>query len=366
MLETKWFTLLQQIHRIYDAEERYPQTEARLIDTFQSTQQRLTDINNRDHSDDWIAHETFTLVVSELLTSGELALPALNELFELLMSVKLPRLALILVNHSPSQLSAGDVQLKRALALFQLGERESARQCLQDALRLMPDNHLCHFHLGYLEVWSGEMEQAVAAFNRCLELAPDYAGAHQNLAGCHYQSSEFQLAIDSCQRAHQLQPGIAATYITATSACIALERFDDADQWLQRAQAFNFSSAEFVRLDGLVAHFQSRHQQACESLSQYLQLHPTSYDLMAIRARSLLELKQWHALIDDTQALLKLDPFDEWCLEKLFLAHFNTGQYADAERAMAELGKLFPAYKLRHQQLVDEIRQQQAIPVQLK
>ncbi|SDI86411.1 Tetratricopeptide repeat-containing protein [Ferrimonas sediminum] len=366
MLETKWFTLLQQIHRICNADERYPQTKTRLIDTFQSTRQRLTDINSRDHSDDWIAQEAFTLVVSELLTSGSLDGTTLNELFDLLMTVKLHRLALILVNSSASQWSVGELPLKRALALFQLGERESARQSLQQALALTPDNHLCHFHLGYLEVWSGEMEQAVAAFNRCLELAPDYAGAHQNLAGCHYQSSEFQLAIDSCQRAHRLQPGIAATYITATSACIALKRFDDADQWLQRAREFDFSTPEFMRLHGLVAHFQSRHQQACDSLSQYLQLHPRSYDLMAIRARSLLELEQWHAVIDDTQALLKLDPFDEWCLEKLFLAYFNTGQYANAEGAMAELGKLFPAYKLHHQHLLDQIRQHQAIPVQLK
>ncbi|MGF1759515.1 hypothetical protein L4D76_16530 [Photobacterium sagamiensis] len=363
MISSKWFNLLdflqQQTHKFA--------SDAQLTDllnskfTFLKNQFSNVNHGNDPRYIDWIEHEAFTSVLSDVMREQSFSEAELGKAFDLLISAKLFQLVLSMVTNHQQLLADDEFEIKRGIALQHLGEYQQAEQAFSAANSLNPDNHMVLFHQGYIQVCNGNIEKATGYFKACIEKAPDFVGGYQNLAGCYYQDEEFEQAAQCCEQAHRIDSTIVSSYITAVSSYLSLGLLENAGDWLLRAREHQIENIELHRLGGIWAHQSGKHQQAISELTHYLEAKPEDLDVLAIRAQALAADNQWQPLLADLSRLLELDPYDRWNLEQLFLASYHTRQWAQAEQAMSELSKISAHYRVTYRSQIDDIRKQQAI-----
>lgn len=115
-----------------------------------------------------------------------------------------------------------------------------AREALEKALSLRPDNSIAHYFMGVVEKVQGEPQAALASFAKAIELNPSFAPAYANYAHVLYRTGELDEAMEHVRYALKLSPkdpnlGRWALY----AGEIEIERGNDeaAIEWLRRSVA---------------------------------------------------------------------------------------------------------------------------------
>ncbi|KHT62061.1 hypothetical protein RJ45_19250 [Photobacterium gaetbulicola] len=375
MISSKWIELYQYIkeqitpfpdpadvlaplnERLLFLQVQFPRQQQRQQTSWESE-------NPQEHSHaDWLEHEAFTLIMSDIVATHRLNPAQLKFLFETLMAAQMCQLAMVTINNHKQLLSEEEFKTSCGLVYQQLGDYEMAKSMFEDAIALNPHNPLLHCHLGFTYLYLGQSEMAEASFKQSIATDPDFIGGYQNLAGLYYQEGNFELAAQLAEQAYSKDQSLVSTYITATSSYLALEANDQADNWITRAFENQVSSIELVRLAGICAHQQGRLEEALEALSQYLSVYPNNFDVLNIRAHIKAELKQFKQLEPDLRQLLSFEPHDEWGLEQLFLCYFHTERWAEAQHIMVELNKLSGHYKVTHRALINTINKKLSLDI---
>jgi Tfp pilus assembly protein PilF len=97
---------------------------------------------------------------------------------------------------------------------------------LQQALSL--------FQEAYRAQMDGELERAVELYKDSLDAFPT-AEAHTFLGWTYHSQGKVESAIAQCKRAIEIDPDFGNPYNDIGSYLIALERYDEAIPWLERA-----------------------------------------------------------------------------------------------------------------------------------
>jgi len=365
MINSKWLELYRYMSSTVEHLPLASAVEVQLAEKmmFLSAQFLQGEQTPNKNQIDWLEHEAFTLVMSDVLQSLPIPLPQLNFLFETLMAAQLCQLTLGVLNCHQKTFSPEDFKTKSGLVYQQLGDYELAQNRFEEAMAIKPDEPMLQCHLGFNHIYTGNLELAIACFQTSIKVAPDFVGGYQNLAGVYYQEGEFALAADYAEQALKRDNSLPATYITAVSSYLALGEGDKAEQWVNAAFENQVTSMELVRLAGISAHRQGRPEEAIEALSYYLESHPSSFDVLSIRARAKAELKRYADLEGDLKQLLVFEPHDEWSLEQLFLCYFHTQQWSDAQVIMAELNKLAAHFKITYREQLNVIYKKLSLDV---
>lgn len=365
MISTKWLELYQYLHSQLPSLPAQLEVEPKLNDRlmFLSAQFAQAGREQDKNQLDWLEHESFTLVMSELFEPLSVTEQQLQFLFETLMAAQMCQLAMIVTNLYKSLLADDEFKSRCGLVYQQLGDYEMAKSMLDESIVANDQNPMVYCHLGFNHLYQGESDLAAELFQRSIEIDPTFIGGYQNLAGLHYQDSKFELAAQCAEKAFTCDQSLASTYITAVSSYLALGENDKADQWISAALSNEVSSIELVRLAGITAHQNGRLEEALEALDHYLLLKPESYDVVSIRARVKAELHLYVELEQDIRQLLTFEPHDEWCLEHLFLCYFHTERWADAQLVMVELNKLAAHYKITYRDQLNTINKALSLDV---
>jgi type IV pilus assembly protein PilF len=121
-----------------------------------------------------------------------------------------------------------DAHSLRALALMRLGEPEAARQSMEQALRIAPEDPALQNNMGWLLCETGKVAESLPYFDRALAqrryLAP--ANAAMNAGTCSLRLGDRVRAERYFQRALQADPAVLAARVQL--ARLAVERGDDA------------------------------------------------------------------------------------------------------------------------------------------
>lgn len=375
MISSKWIELYQYIkgqiepfpdpadvltplnERLLFLEVQFPKKQHR-----QHASWRLDETQEQSHAD-WLEHEAFTFVMSDVVARLALSPTQLKFLFETLMAAQMCQLAMVSINKHKHLLMEDEFKTSCGLVYQQLGDYEMAKSMFEESIALNADNPLLHCHLGFTHLYLGNSELAEENFKQSIATDPAFIGGYQNLAGLYYQEGKFELAAHYAEQAYSKNQSLVSTYITATSSYLALGENDQADNWITRAFDNNVSSIELVRLAGICAHQQGRLEEALEALDQYLSINPDNFDVLNIRTHIKAELKRYDDLEPDLKQLLTFEPHDDWGLEQLFLCYFHTGQWAEAQHIMVELNKLSGHYKITHRALIDTINKKLSLDV---
>jgi choline-sulfatase len=142
-----------------------------------------------------------------------------------------------------------------AQALAQLGRLEEAKQKIQAALQVNPQNYRALYQLGFMQVRT-DPDAATAAFEKVLSIQPNFALAHRDLAIVRFSAKDYARALEHFESAARLgiedkqlfnSAGIAASQVGKRKLAIshykrALELDKDyADAHLNLALAYQQS-----------------------------------------------------------------------------------------------------------------------------
>ncbi|MGB5178056.1 MAG: tetratricopeptide repeat protein [Gammaproteobacteria bacterium] len=103
-------------------------------------------------------------------------------------------------------------RISYARTLYLVDNRSGARQALEAALAMQPDNSLGLFLLGILAEEAGDTDKAVAYYRLAIRYTPDHTGAHQYLADLYYRQGNYTAAAEHYASSIRGEPSnLAAT-----------------------------------------------------------------------------------------------------------------------------------------------------------
>jgi tetratricopeptide (TPR) repeat protein len=221
---------------------------------------------------------------------------------------------------------------------------EAARAALDQALARRPDDAALYHtraelklrHLADPAAARRDFEQAIAhepPGSTSERLATDYVElAHlQRLAG------EHDAALASCAAALRVQPDYAPAYQRRAEALLALKRYRDAGEALDRYLLKGPPTPKVYEALGLIRAGQRKYTEAVDAFSQSLALKPDAGTL-CYRGLAYLKLDAARPALADFEAALQLDPGQALARSGRGRARARLGQLAAArEDAEASL-----------------------------
>jgi len=103
-------------------------------------------------------------------------------------------------------------RISYARTLYLADKKSGARQALEAALAMQPDNSLGLFLLGILAEEAGDADKAAAYYRLAIRHTPDHTGAHQYLADQYYRQGNYTAAAEHYASSIRGEPSnLAAT-----------------------------------------------------------------------------------------------------------------------------------------------------------
>jgi tetratricopeptide (TPR) repeat protein len=163
-------------------------------------------------------------------------------------------------------------EFQESWVAFRDGNLEKAIKKVQAAIREYPEFIEAHNNLAYFYWQQGDRENGLKEFEKTVELDPTWGAALTNLALAYYSTGDPASALDVIRRAVEIQPQSARAHYTAGLILLlsdeksneALDHFETAIRDFPQARLM----AAYVMLR------MNRHEQAEQTLTQYLQSAP--------------------------------------------------------------------------------------------
>jgi Flp pilus assembly protein TadD len=151
---------------------------------------------------------------------------------------------------------------------------KDARQALQNAANLLPDDAEAHSNLGAALRSRGQLAGAVAAYRRALAIKPDLAVVHGNLGNALRDLGRADEAVASYRRALAIKPDLADVHNNLGNVLHDLGQLDDAVASYRRALECNPGHADAHSNLGSVLMHLGRVVEAERSLSKAIEVSP--------------------------------------------------------------------------------------------
>jgi tetratricopeptide (TPR) repeat protein len=150
--------------------------------------------------------------------------------------------------------------------------KEDARQALQNAADLLPDDAEAHSNLGTALRSLGQPQAAAAAFRRALAIRPGLAVVHGNLGNALRDLGQLDDAVASYRRALEINPALADVHNNLGNALHDLGLLDDAVASYRRALHVKPDHADAQSNLGSVLMHLGKVEEAEASLSKAIEL----------------------------------------------------------------------------------------------
>ncbi|MDR3145289.1 MAG: tetratricopeptide repeat protein, partial [Treponema sp.] len=122
-----------------------------------------------------------------------------------------------------------------ALVLGSLGEEETARSYITQALSRHPDDYRVHYYAAYLDAQAGRLPQAIRSAEQALYYRPGYEAAQSLLGSLRYRLGDYEEALRLADTLIARNRGDAAAWYLKAQALRRLGRVADAIRVLTEA-----------------------------------------------------------------------------------------------------------------------------------
>ncbi len=182
------------------------------------------------------------------------------------------------------------------VAIMNQGNNEAAAASYQKAVALKPGFADAHVNLGVARANQGRLDEAVASFRKALALAPNAARTHYNLGKALKDQGKFADAVAAYRRAVALAPNAPRIHQNLGNALNLQGLHEEAIAALRKAIAIrpDYARAHTNLAAVLLQHGAAR--AALEVCDSYLEDHPGTTDVLAVKAFVLDELGQRDAV----------------------------------------------------------------------
>lgn len=203
--------------------------------------------------------------------------------------------------------SAGPLLLRLQKAAQQVTPRNDSVVSVEE-LR-MSDQAESAFAKGARMLQKGDVRGSVAYFQRALAKEPGYYRAYHNLGLAHYQLGEKERAEEEFQKSIDLtNGGYAPSQFALGMILCEKQEFQQAERLIQNGLAMEPGSALGKYFLGLVQFALNRRAEAEKSVHDALRKSADQADAHILLAKIHERDHDSHAVINDVNAYLKLDP----------------------------------------------------------
>ena len=192
------------------------------------------------------------------------------------------------------------------------------------ALRVAPESVRVLFNFGAACEERGDDASAIDAYEKAIAVWPDYADAHYNLAGVLARRKMLPAAIDHYREALRQQPGNVQYLVNLAHSLAALDRRDEAREFLHRAIGLDRRSVLAYTDLGAVELAAGDTRAALTAYAEAVRLEPANADYLRNLGVAQLEAHDPGAAATFRSALL-VRPGDADLLDALGLALLDAG-----------------------------------------
>ena len=141
-------------------------------------------------------------------------------------------------------------------AYVQLGgiamERGDLDSCLH--YNIMAVKHRPFFavpwaNIGFVHMQRGETDEALKAFKKAVKQDPNFVQAYSNLGGVHFMRGELEESLKWNNKAIEIEPMFGPAYNNMAMCYIEMERWDDAEAAVKKAQETGYAVPEEIIQD---------------------------------------------------------------------------------------------------------------------
>lgn len=227
---------------------------------------------------------------------------------------------------------------------------EKAILCYKQALELDPTYALAHTGLADAFSFMGFYRMIGATQTRnlvgqsiglALRFAPDLAAAVRSLG--HKQvwwDQEYDAGVATLERAIKLRPNDPETHLFYAQALIAVGRYDDAREEIQRGYLLDPEAVSIVALAGSNSNLNRDPERAIELLDIALAMDPTLLLGLFAKGSALFSLGEYEASLENLEPALELSQRNPVILGMLAQVYAAEGRREDALALIEELTTL--------------------------
>src|SRR3972149_7528648 len=219
----------------------------------------------------------------------------------------------------------------KGVSLKTLGKNQEAISCLDQALRLNPDDAGAWLHKGIALVKLGKLQEAMTCYDRVLEINPEDAMAWYDKGFTLDELGDYQEAIGCFDQALRLNPDDAGAWLHKGIALVKLGKLQEAITCYDRALEINPVYYAFVWLEkGILLSRLGKPQEAIDCYSKALETQPEDFGIWSAKGDALRELGEYREASDCYSKALEIYPEDPTAWNGKALVEDKLGRKQDA------------------------------------
>lgn len=240
-----------------------------------------------------------------------------------------------------------DTPLAVAKQLAGAGELEEALALARSSLNGSPADVEPLQLIAGLEEKRGRLNEAIAALERLLALAPDNWRAQLRIALVHKKAEALDRYVAALRRAHAMAPDEPEVVVSCADLLSFVDQSDAEQALLQGAISHRPDSQALSNRLVAILMRQGQHEEALAVLDQADRRWPGDVRTARLRARIHESRGDFRRAAGEIAALLAARPEDKALRLEHALASIKGGDFAAAERTLAEFGSIEPAHQAR-------------------
>jgi tetratricopeptide (TPR) repeat protein len=205
------------------------------------------------------------------------------------------------------------------------------------------------------KIVSHTYDDALASFAKALQLQPDSAQALMERAGTYLAVAQeetpgsdkakqaLQAARGDLQQALTLQPNLPSAYVTLAQVALAEEKYDQAQQYAEKAMNLDPKDPAAYNAAGLVDYFTGRLAEAARYFRRGLELNDTSAQLHFNLGNTFFQMQSWYLALREYRNALDHTPSPavaKTSFQRSYILYQMALAYHETQRYDAEIGAL--------------------------
>jgi tetratricopeptide (TPR) repeat protein len=217
------------------------------------------------------------------------------------------------------EVGSGEAVTVAAMALIRMGELRLARQALERALRLQPDQFEASVTLAELHVDLGNGWRGAELFEAAAHRRPREPRVWLALAKVLQDLSEIPRSIKAYEQALALDPDQHEALIGLIRCLLLNHDPGRAESWVTRALVRLPDDPVILGLAARESYDQNRLDEAISRSTRALTLRPDNVDGLLTRARCLIAANNWEQALSDAERAVAAKPGDLESLQMLLV-----------------------------------------------
>jgi rhomboid protease GluP len=241
-----------------------------------------------------------------------------------------------------------DFLAENARRLATEGDKEAAREALEEAITLAPESAPLRNDLGAAYLEAGRLDDAIASFEKAVSLDPDLYEPQRNLAVALLLAGRKEEAIEAFRIARQMQPKDLSLYVLSSELLMEAGRMDKAVSVLEEALTWDPDSARVLSQMGIVRLRRGETGLALEALKKAASIEPDDPEHHNRLALGLSRAREGDCGLEAIERALELLPEAPHLLDSLGTVRLARGELAEAVAAYRRAVDLAPDRAVYH------------------